>query len=195
MWELADPLQCQLLNFQECWKYHVAVVVVVQSLGCVQLFVTPWTSAHQTSQSFTISQSLLKFMSIELVMPSSHLILRHPFFLLSSIFASIRVFSNESALLIRWPKYWSFTFSISPYYEYLVFIFFRIDWFDLLAIQATLKSLLQAPQFKNTHSCGPFFFMVQLSLLYMSTGKTIAWTNRPLSAKWCFCLICCLDLS
>ena len=144
---------------------------------------TPWTSAHQTSRSFTTSQSLLKFMSIESVMPSSHLILRHPFFLLSLIFASIRVFSNESALLIRWPKFWSFTFSISPYYEYLVFIFFRIDWFDLLAIQATLKSLLQAPQFKNTHSCGPFFFMVQLSLLYMSTGKTIAWTNRPLLAK------------
>ena len=151
----------------------------VQLLSCVQLFVTPWTSAHPASLSFTIYQSLLKLMAIESVMPSNHLILCHPLLHLPSVLPSIRVFSNELALHIRWPKYWSF----SPSNEYSGLISFRIDWFDLLAIQATLKSLLQAPQFKNTHSCGPFFFMVQLSLLYMSTGKTIAWTNRPLSAK------------
>ena len=116
-WELADPLQCPLLNFQEFWKYHVAVVGVVQSLGCVQLFVTPWTSAHQTSRSFSISQSLLKFMSIESVMPSSHLILHHPFFFLSSIFASIRVFSNEFVFHIRWTEHWKFSF-ISSCNEY-----------------------------------------------------------------------------
>ena len=141
-WELADPLQCPLLNFQEFWKYHVAVVGVVQSLGCVQLFVTPWTSAHQTSRSFSISQSLLKFMSIESVMPSNHLILCRPLLLLLLIFPSIRVFSNESAVCIRLPKYWSFSFSISPSKQYSGLISFRIVWFDLLSVQGTLKCLL-----------------------------------------------------
>ena len=115
----------------------------VQSLSHVQLFATPWTAAHQASPSITNSQSLLKFMSIESVMPSNHLILCCPLFLLPSIFSSIRVFSNESALLIRWPKYWSFNFSISPSNEHPGLISFRMDWLDLLAVQGTLKSLLQ----------------------------------------------------
>ena len=113
----------------------------VQSLSCVQLFETPWTAACQASLSITNSWSLLKLMSIKSVMPSNHLILCHPLLLLPSIFPSIRVFSSESVLCIRWPKYWSFSFSISPFNEYSVS--FRIDWFDLLAIQGTLKSLLQ----------------------------------------------------
>ena len=115
-------------------------LVVVQSLSHVQLFATPWTTACQASLSFTISQSLLKLMSIEPMMPSNHLVLCHPFS--SSVFPSIRVFSNELALHIRWPTYWSFSFSISPSNEYSVLISFRVDWFDLLAVQGTLKSLL-----------------------------------------------------
>ena len=117
--------------------------IVVQSLNCVQLLATPWTAAYQVSLSFTISWSLLKLMSFELMMPSNHLILCHPLLLLPSIFPSIRVFSNESALCIRWPKYWSFSFSISPSNEYLGLISFRTDWFDLLAVQGIPKSLLQ----------------------------------------------------
>ena len=115
----------------------------VQSLSRVQLFATPWTEARQASLSFTISQSLLRLMSIESVMPSNHLILCHPLILLTWIFPSISVFSNESTLLMRWPKYWSFRFSISPSNEYLGLISFRMDWLDLLAAQGTLKSLLQ----------------------------------------------------
>ena len=117
--------------------------VVVQSLSRVQLFATPWTTARQASLSFTISQSLLKPMSIASVTPSNHLILCHPLLLLPSIFPSIRVFSNESVLRIRWPKYWSFSFSISPSNEYSGLIPFRIDWFDLPHVQGTLKSLPQ----------------------------------------------------
>ncbi|KAB0340697.1 hypothetical protein FD754_022907 [Muntiacus muntjak] len=115
----------------------------VQSLSCVQLFVTPWTAAHQASLSITNSQSLPKLMSIELVMPSNHLILCCPLLLLPSIFPSIRVFSNESVLCIRWPKYWSFSFNISPSNEHSGLLSFRMDWLDLLAVQGTLKSLLQ----------------------------------------------------
>ena len=114
----------------------------VQSLCCVQLFVTPWTAAHQASLSITNSPSLLKLMSIESMMPSNHLILCHPL-LLPSVFPSIRVFSSESVLLIRWPKHWSFSFSSSPSNEYSGLIAFRMDWLDLLAVQGTLKSLLQ----------------------------------------------------
>ena len=114
----------------------------VQSLSCVQLFVTPWTAACQASLSFTISQKLLKFMSLESVMPSNHLILCHSLLLPPSTFPSIRVFSNESTLLIRWPKYWSFSFSINSSNEYSGLISFRVEWFDLLAVQETLKSLL-----------------------------------------------------
>ena len=115
----------------------------VQSLSRVQLFVTPWTAACQASLSITNSQSLLKLMSIELVMPSNDLILCHPLLLLPSIFPSIRVFSKESVLHIKWPKYWSFSFSISPSNEYSGLISFRMDWLDLLAVQETLERLLQ----------------------------------------------------
>ena len=114
----------------------------VQSLSHVQLFVTPWTAARQASLSITSSRSLPKPMSIESVMPSNHLILCHPLLLLSSIFPSIRVFSNDSALHIRWPKYWSFSFNISPSNEHSGLVSFRVDWLDLLAVQGTLKSLL-----------------------------------------------------
>ena len=130
----------------EVWgitKENLAIFSSVQSLGCVQLFATPWTAARQAFLSITNSQSLLKLMSIELVMTSNHLILCHPLLLLPSIFPSIRVFSNESVLHIRWPKYWSFSFSISPSNEYSGLISFRMDWLDLLAVQGTLKSLLQ----------------------------------------------------
>ena len=122
---------------------NAVTVVSVQLLSCVWLFATPWTAACQASLSFTISWSLLKLMSLESVMSSNHLTLCYPLLLLPSIFPSIRVFSNESVLCIRWPKYWSFSFSISPSNECSGLISFRIDWFDLLAVQGTLKSLLQ----------------------------------------------------
>ena len=134
----------------------------VQSLSCVQLFATPWTAAHQASKSIN-SQSLLKLMSIESVMPSNHLILCRPLLLLPSILPSIRVFSNELVLHIRWPKYWSFSFSISPSKEYLGLISFRIYWFDLLAVQGTLKSLLQHHSLKASILWGSAFFIVELS--------------------------------
>ena len=136
---------------------------------------TPWTAAHQASLSLTISLSLPKFMSIELVMPSNHLILCRP--LLPSIFPSIRVFSNESARHIRWPKYWSFSFSISPSSEYSGLISFRMDWLDLLAVQGTLKSLLQHHNSKASILWCSAFFMVQFSHPYVTTGKTIALTR------------------
>ena len=138
-------------------------VVAVESLSHVQLFVTPWTARCQTSLPFTIFQSLLEFMSIELVMPSNHLILCHLLLLLPSIFPCIRVFFNESVLHIRWPKYWSFNFSISPSNEYSGLISFRIDWFDLLAVQGTFKSLLQHHSSKASILWCSAFFMVQLS--------------------------------
>ena len=122
--------------------------VVVQLLGHVWLFATPWMAAHQASLSFTISWSLLKLMSVESVMPSSHLVLCRPLFLLPSVFPSIRVFSNESALNIRWPKYWSFSFGISPSNEYSGLLYFKIDWFDLFVVRGTLQSS-PAPQFEN----------------------------------------------
>ena len=118
-------------------------IVIVQSQSHVQLFVTLWATVHQASLFFTISQSLLKLMSIELMMTSNHLILCHPLLLPPSIFPSIRVFSNESAFSTRWPKYWSFSFSISPSNEYSGLISFTVDWLDLVAVQGTLKSLLQ----------------------------------------------------
>ena len=137
---------------------------------------TPWTAACQASLSITNSRSLLKPMSIESVMPSNHLILCRPLLLLPSIFPSVRVFSNESALHIRCPEYWSFCFSISPYSEYSGLISFRIDWFDLLAFQGTLKSLLQ--HHSSEASILWHFFMVQLSHPYMTTGKTIVFRGR-----------------
>ena len=132
------------------------IIVIVQSLSWVRLFVTPWTAAHQASLSFTISQSSLRLISIELMMPSNHLILCCSLLLLPSIFSSIRILSNESDLHIRWPKYWSFSFSISPFSEYSRLLSFRTEWFDLLAVQETLKSLLQhhssKHQFSSTQS-------------------------------------------
>ena len=148
----------------------------VQSLGHVQLFVTPWTAACQASLSITSSQSLLKLMSIELVMPSNHLILCHPLLLLPSIFPSTRVFSNEPVLRIRWPKYWSFGFSISPSSEYSGLISFRIHWFDLFAVQQTRKCLLHHHSSKASLLRHSAFFMVQLSHPYVTTGETIALT-------------------
>ena len=137
------------------------------------ILVTPWTAACQASLSFTISQSLLKLMSIESVMPSNHLILCRPLLLLPSIFPSITVFSRQSALPIRWSKYWSFSFSISPSNEYSGLISFTLDWLDLLAVQGTLKSLLQHHCSKASILRFLAFFMVQLPHLYMTTGKTI----------------------
>ena len=137
---------------------------------------TSWTAAHQSLLPFTIYQSLCKLMSIELMMPSNHLILCCPLLFLPSIFPSIRVFSSESVLCIRWPKYWSFSFSISPSNEYSGLTSFRIDWLDLLAVQGTLKSLLQHHSSKASILQCSAFFMVQLSHPYMTTGKTIALT-------------------
>ena len=149
----------------------------VQSLSRVWLFVTPWTTARQASLSIINSQSPPKPMSIESVMPSNHLILSHPLLLLSSIIPSIRVFSNESSLCTRWTKYWSFSFSISPSNEYSGLISFRMDWLDLLAVQGTLKSLLQCHSSKASILRRSVFFMVQLSHPYMTTGETIALTR------------------
>ena len=144
---------------------------------------TPWTAAHRACLPFTISWSLLKLMSIESVMPSSHLILCRPLLLLPSIFPSIRVFSNESVLHKRWPKYWSFSFSISPSNECSGLISFRIDWFDLFAIRVALKSLLQHHSSKASILRRSAFFTVQLSHPYMTTGKTIALTRRTFVGK------------
>ena len=162
----------------QVWKFkniYSCIHSSVQSLSHVQLFVIPWTIAHQASLSNTTSQSILKFMSIESVMPSNHLILCRPLLLPPSILPSIRVFSNESFLHIRWPKYWSFSFS--PSNEYSGLISFRMDWLDLLAIQGTLKSLLQHHSSKaSTLQCSGFF-IVQLSHPYVTIGKTIAMTR------------------
>ena len=138
----------------------------------VRVFVTPWKAVCQASLSITNSRSLLKLISIESLMLSDHLILCHPFLLLPSIFPNIRVFSNESALRIRWPKYWSFSFSISPSNEHSGLISFRMDWLDLLAVQGTLKSLLQHHSSKVSILQCSAFFIVQLSHPYMTTGKT-----------------------
>ena len=151
----------------------------VQSLSHVQLLVTPWTAARQASLSITNSQSLHKLMSIELVMPSNYPILCCPLLLLPSIFPSIRVFSNEAILRIKWPKDWSFSFSICPSNEYSGLISFRIDWFDLLAIQGTLKNLLQHHSSKASILQCSVFFTVQLSHPYMTTGKTVSNLYKP----------------
>ena len=149
----------------------------VQSLSRVWIFATPWISASQASLSITNSQSLLKLMSIKSVMPSSHLILCRPLLLLSPIPPSIRVFSNESTLRMRWPKYWSFSFTISPFNEHPGLISFRMDWLDLLAVQGTLKSLLQHRSSKASIFWHSAFVTVQLLHPYMTTGKTIALTR------------------
>ena len=164
-------------GYTTLWKDSV----VVESLSCVWLFVTPWTTECQASLSFTLSRSLLKFMSIESAMLSNHPILCHLLLLLLSILPSIRVFSNELGLCIRWSKYWSF--SISPYNKYPRLISFRIDWFDLLAVQGTLKSLLQHHSLKASILWCSAFFMVPLSHLYMTTRKTIALTIKTFVGK------------
>ena len=150
--------------------------IVVQPLSHVRLLAIPWTAAQQASLSLTVSQSLLKLMSIKPVMPSNHLILCCPLLLLPSIFLSIRDFSNELALCIRWSKYWSFSFSISPSNENSRLISLRIDWFDLLAVQRTLKSLLQHHSSKASILQHSVFFMLQLSHPYTTTRKIIALT-------------------
>ena len=154
---------------------------------CLTLW-TPWTAEHQASLSITNSQSLLKLMSIESVMPSSHLILCHPLLLPPSIFPSIRVISNESVLRNRWPKYWSFSFSIRTFNEYSGLISFRIDWLDLLAVQGTFKSLLQHHCSKASVLPHSAFFIVQLSHPYTATGKTIALTRWAFVGKIMFLL-------
>ena len=170
-----------LLYHWATWEAQIFSFSSVQSLSCVWLFATPWTAARQASLSITNSRSLLKLMSIELVMPSNHLILCCPLLLLPSIFPSIRVFSNELALGIRWPKYWSFSFNISPSNEHPGLISFRMDcWLDL---QGNLKSLLQHHSSEASVLWCSAFFIVQLSHPYMTTGKTIALTRRTFAGK------------
>ena len=154
-----------------------------QLLSCVQLFATSWTVAHQASLSITNFWRLLKLISIKSVMPSNHLILCRPLLLLTSIFPSIMVFSNESVLHITWPKYWSFSFSIRPSNEYSGLISFRMDWLDLLAVQGTLKCLLQLHSSKVSILPCSAFFTVQLLHPYMTTGKTIALTRQTFVGK------------
>ena len=158
-------------------------VQFIHLLSRVQHFATPWTVARQASLSITNSQCLLKRLFIESVLPSKHLILCHPFLLSLSIFPSIRIFSNESVLRIRWPKYWSFSFSISPSSEHSGLISFRMDWLDLLAVQGTLKSLLQHHSSKASIFQHSAFFTVHLSHPYMTTGKTITLTGRTIVNK------------
>ena len=162
---------------------NLSQLLLVQSLSSVWLFATPWTAARRVSQSITNSWSLPKLMSIELAMPSNHLILCHPLLLLLSILPSIRVFSSESVLHIRWPKYWSFSLNISPSNEHPGLISFRMDWLDLLAVQGTLKSLLQHHRSKASVLHRSAFFIVQLSHPYVNTGKTIALTRRTFVGK------------
>ena len=194
IWMHYNPYCGQALVIYEHWygllknqlKGHLAfplsVSQSVQLLSHVLLFVTPWTAACQASLSITNCRSPPKLLSVELVTSSSHLILCCPLLLLPSIFPRNWVFSNESALCIRWPKYWSSSFNISPSSEHPGLISFRMDWLDLLAVQGTLKSLLQHHSSKASILRRSAFFIVQLSHLYMTTGKTIALT-RPLSTK------------
>ena len=174
MWTVWQVRKHQLLEIQ---------FSSVQSLSHVWLFATPWTTARQASLSITNSQSSPKLMSIESMMTSNHLVLCRPLLLLPSIFPSIRVFFNESVLHIRWPKYWSFSLNISPSNEYWRLISFRIDWFDILAVQETLKSLLQHHSSKASFLWRSGFITVQLSHPYMTTGKTIALTIQTFVGK------------
>ena len=154
--------------------------MIVQLLSCIWLFATPWTAAHQAFLSFTIFQSLLQLMSIELVMLSNHLIFCHSLLLLPSILPSIKILSNESTLHIRWWKYWRFSFSISLSNEYSGLISLRSDWFDFCAVHGTLKSLLQQHSLKVSVLWCSSFFIVQLSYLCMTTGKSITWLYTQL---------------
>ena len=177
------PWKDKWINKIEYIHITYGIFSSVQSLSRVQLFATPRIVARQASLSITNSRSLLKLMPIESVMPSSHLILCHPLLLLPSIPPSIRIFSNESTLHMRWPKYWSFSFSIGPSNEHPGLIFFRMDWLDLLAVQGTLKSLLQNHSSKASIFRNSAFFTVQLSHPYMTTGKTIALTRQTFIGK------------
>ena len=167
-------------GYPEVWP---PLLKTVKSLSRVRLLATPWTAARQASLSITISRSLLKLVSIESVMPSNHLILCHPLLLLPLIFPSMRVFSNKSVLHIRWPKYWSFSFSISPSNEYSGLISFRMDWLDLPAVEGTLKESSQNHMSKASVLRCSAFFTVQLSHPYMTTGKTIALTRQTFVGK------------
>ena len=171
------------MNWTIMYNYSTSIVFSVQLLSRVWLFVTPWIAARQASLPITNSWSSPKLMSIKLVMPSSHFILCRPLLLLPSMPPSIRVFSNESTLHIRWPKYWNFSFSISPSKEHPGLISLRMDWLDLLAVQGTLKSLLQHHSSKASVLQRSAFFTVQLSHPYMTTGKTIALTRRTIVGK------------
>ena len=171
------------------WLYP-STKFVVQSLSHVQLLVISWTAAHQASLSFTVSRSLLRLMSIDSVMPPIHLILCHPILLLPSVFPSIKVFPYESPLHVRWPNYWSFSISISPSKEHPGLICFRMDWLNILAVQGTLKSILQHHSSKASILQRSAFFIIQLSHPYMTTGKTIA-LNRWMLAKYCLCFWIC----
>ena len=181
-WDSHLLLPAALLRWDlDC--YDSVQFSLVQLLSCVRLFATPWTAACQASLSITNSRSLLNFMSIKSVMPSNHLILCHPLPFLPSIFPSIRVFSKESVLRIRWPKYWSFSFSISPSNEQSGLISFRMDWLDLLGVQGTLKSLLQHHSSKASILQRSAFFIVQLSHPYLITRNTIALTRWTFVSK------------
>ena len=187
MWSL-QCLRKMILRLYAVWRYLPTPLQFlqfssVQSLSHVKLFATPWTAALQASLSITKSQSPPKPMSIESVMPSNHLILCCPLLLLPSIFPSIKVFSNMSAFHIRWPKYWSFSFNVSPSNEHPGLIYFRMDWLDLLAVQGTFKSLLWHHSSKTSILRHSAFFIVQLSHPYMTTGKTIALTSRTVVGK------------
>ena len=164
-------------------KIDFLEVSVLSSCLVVSDSATPWTAAHEASLPITNSQSLLKLTSMESVMPSSHLSLCCPLLLLPSIIPSIRIFSNESVLHIRWPKYWNVSFNVSPSNKYSVLISFRIDWLDLLAVQGTIKSLLQHHSSKASVLQCSAFFMIQLSHPYMTTGKTVALTRRSFVGK------------
>ena len=163
----------------------------VQSLSRVRLFATPWIAERQASLSITNSRSSLNLMSIESVMPSSQLILCHPLFLLPPIPPSIRIFSSESIFHMRWPKYWSFSFSISPSNEHPGLVSFRMDWLDLLTVQGILKSLLQHHSSKASILQRSAFFTVQLSHPYRPLEKPQPWLDGPLLAKWCLCFWIC----
>ena len=191
-WQINNSESSSLLiNIFNCicpeWLCNFSYAYVIFPLqfsdSAVSGSATSWTAACQASLFITNSQSLLKLMSIELVMPSNHLILCHSLLLLPSIFPSIRVFSNESLIPIRWPKYWSFSFSTSPSNEYSGLISFRMDWLDLLTVQGTLRSLLQHHSSKASILQPSAFFMVHLSHLYMTTGKTIDLTRQTFVGK------------
>ena len=180
LWTYFLPVSMDLSNAS---PYILQIICSVQLLSCVQLFAIPWTAAHQASLSITNSWSLLNRISIESVMPSNHLILCYPLLFLPWTFPRIRVFSNVSVLSVRWPKYWSFSFSISPSNEYSGLISFRMGWLDFLAVQGTLKSLLQHHSSKASILWHSAFFIVELSHPYMTTWKTIALTRWTFFGK------------